>query len=66
MTTLVLSDYDCHSEIIDGCVKYVVRHRFGETIAVMKDRQKAVDYTRELQQEHDKLVWGREKRNDKP
>lgn len=37
MTVIRLSDYACHSDIVNGCVKYNITDKSGHLIAVMRD-----------------------------
>lgn len=57
MTVIRLSDYACHSDIVNryGCVKYKITNKNGNIIAVMNDRENAKDYTRQLQQDYDRI-----------
>lgn len=55
MTVIRLSDYACHSDIVNGCVKYNITNKNGNLIAVMNDRKNAKDYTRRLQQDYDRI-----------
>lgn len=55
MTVIRLSNYACHSDIVNGCVKYNVIDKSGHLIAVMQDRERAKDYTRQLQQDYDRI-----------
>ena len=56
MTVLTLSDYRCHIDIFNGCVKYNITDMSGHLIAVIGGREKAKDYTRELQQDRDRIL----------
>ena len=55
MTVISLSDYACHSDIVNGCAKYNITNKNGNLIAVMNDRERAKDYTRQLQQDYDRI-----------
>lgn len=66
MTVLTLSDFACHSTIIDGCVKYQITklNRNRDVVAVMSNREAAKDYTRELQRQLDDARWWAYKRRN--
>lgn len=55
MTVIRLSDYACHSDIVNVCVKYKITKKSGNLIAVMNDRERAKEYTRWLQQDYDRI-----------
>lgn len=57
MTVISLSDYSCHSMIVNGVVKYVItENNTGAVLATLDDRERAKDLTRELQRTKD-AIW---------
>lgn len=57
MTVLTLSDFFCHLDYVDGVLKYKITDSKGNLIAAMSDGNKARDYTRQLQQDYDRLQF---------